>query len=50
MNVIALMRTGIPPGPDNFKGVIRYQTLQILFHSGFEKVANIVLSFETNFR
>ena len=34
--------------PDNFQKVIKYQTFQKLFHTGFESVENIVCSFETN--
>ena len=46
MIVIALMWARIPSGPDNFKRVIEYQTS---FYGGFESVAHIVFSFETNF-
>ena len=49
MILIALICAQIPPGPDKFKRVIKYQTFQTSFHSGFESLANIVFSFETNF-
>ena len=38
----------ILPSPDNFKRVIKYHTLQTPLYSGFESVANIAFSFETN--
>ena len=47
MILIALMWARIPPGPDNFKRVIKYQTLRTSFYGGFESVANIVFLFET---
>ena len=40
------MCAGILQSPDNFKRVI--QTFQSPFYSGFESVANTVVSFETN--
>ena len=51
MILVALMCTRIPPSPDNFKAVIKYQTFQTLFHRpSFESVANIISPFETNLR
>ena len=47
--LIALMWARISSGPDNFKRAIKYQTLQVPFYNGFETVANIAFSFETNF-
>ena len=47
--MIALMCVQIPPSPDNFKRAIEYQIFQTPFYNGFESVANIVFSFETNF-
>ena len=41
MILIALMWARIPSGPDNFKRVIKYQTLRTSFYGGFESVANI---------
>ena len=49
MILIALMWARMPPGPDNFRRVIKYQTFKTSFHCDFESVANIVFSFETNF-
>ena len=49
MILIALMWSQLPPGPDNFKRVNKYQTFQTSFYGGFESVANIVFSFEANF-
>ena len=49
MILIALMWVRIPPGTDNFKRVIKYQTFKTSFHCDFESVANTVFSFETNF-
>ena len=49
MILIALMWDRIPPGPDNFKRVIKHQTLQTSFYCDFESMANIVFLFETNF-
>ena len=50
MILIASMCVRIPPSPDNFKGLlIKYQIFEIPFYSGFESVASIVFSFETNF-
>ena len=49
MIMIALMCTRIPPSPDNLKKVIKYQTFQTPFYSGFESIVNIVFSFEANF-
>ena len=49
MILFALMWARIPPGPDNFKRVIEYQTFKTSFYCDFESVANIVFSFETNF-
>ena len=46
MILIALMCARIPSGPDNFKRIIKYQTVQTLF---YESIANIVFSFKTNF-
>ena len=43
-----LMWARIPPGPDNFKRVIKYQIFQTSFHGGFESVANIIFLFKTN--
>ena len=45
MILIALMWARIPLGPDNFKRVIKYQTLRTSFYDGFESAAK----FETNF-
>ena len=45
----ALMFTIIPSNPHNFERVIKYQTFQTPFYSGFESVKGIVFSFETNF-
>ena len=42
------MLVRIPLGPDNFKMVIKYQTFHTSFYAGFESVANIVFSFDTN--
>ena len=49
MILIALMCTQIPPSPDNFKRLIKYQTFQTPFHNSFESMANIVFLLETNF-
>ena len=49
MILVALMWASNPPGPGNFKKVIRYQTFHISFYGGFESVANIVFSSETKF-
>ena len=47
--LVALMCSGILLSPENLKMVIKYRTFQTLFHrAGFESVANIVSSFETN--
>ena len=48
--LIALMCARISPSPDNFKSVIKNQTFQTPFYSGFESAANIIFSFEANFR
>ena len=40
MILIALMWAQIPLGPDNFKRIIKYQTLSISFYGGFESIAN----------
>ena len=45
----ALMCAQILSSPDNFSGVITYRTFQTPFYGGFESVANIAFSFETNF-
>ena len=50
MTLIALMCARIPLSPDNFKRFFKHQTFQTPFYSGFESVANILFSFETNFR
>ena len=49
MILIALMWHRIPPGPDNFKKVIKYLTFKNPFYCDFESVANILFSFKTNF-
>ena len=49
MILIALTCAQIPPSPDNFKRVIKYQTFQTPFCRGFESMANILFSFGTNF-
>ena len=47
MFFIALMWAQIPSGPEKFKRVFKYQTFCTSFYSGFESVANIVVSIET---
>ena len=39
----------IPPFPDNFKRVIKYQAFKTSVHCDFVSLGNIVLSFETYF-
>ena len=46
MILTALMWARIPPGPDNFKRVIKYQTFKTSFYCDFESVTNILFSFE----
>ena len=41
MILIALMWVQISSGADNFKRVIKYQTLRFSFYSCFDSVANI---------
>ena len=48
MILIALMWTLIPPSPDHFKSVNKYQNFQTPFYNSIESVANIVYSFQTN--
>ena len=38
MILMALMWTQIPSDPDNFKRIIKYQTLRTSFCGGFESV------------
>ena len=47
--MVALTWNRIPLGLEDFKRVIKYQTFQTLPYGDFGSVANIVLSFETNF-
>ena len=42
MTLIALIWARIPSGPDNFKSVIKYQTLRTSFYGGSESIANIL--------
>ena len=46
MILIPFMCARIPRGADNFKRIFKFQTS---FYGGFEWVANIIFSFETNF-
>ena len=39
----------IPPSPDNFKRLIKYQTFHTPFYDDFELMTNIVFPFETSF-
>ena len=49
MILISLTCNRIPPSPDNFKRVVKYQTFQMPFNSSYESVANIIFLFEINF-